>query len=41
MVPKFSSYAATASLLGNNILNSFVNENETSLYTYKCNVKYF
>ncbi|MHC5089980.1 MAG: hypothetical protein ACYSOT_10270, partial [Planctomycetota bacterium] len=40
MVPKFSSYAATASLLGNNILNSFLNENETSLYRYKCNINY-
>lgn len=40
MVPKFSSYAATASLLGNNILNSFLNENETSLHRYKCNINY-
>lgn len=40
MVPKFSSYAATASLLGNNILNSFLDENNTSLYRYKCNIKY-
>jgi hypothetical protein len=40
MVPKFSSYAATACLFGNNILNSFVNENESSLYRYKCNVNY-
>ena len=40
MVPKFSSFAATASLLGNNILVSHCHENETSLYRYKCNIKY-
>lgn len=40
MVPKFSSFAATASLLGNNILVSHCNENETSLYRYRCNVEY-
>ena len=40
MVPKFSSFAASASLLGNNILLSHCNENETSLYRYKCNIEY-
>ena len=40
MVPKFSSFAATASLLGNNILVSHCHENETSLYRYKCNIEY-
>lgn len=40
MVPKFSSFAATASLLGNNILLSHCHENETSLYRYKCNIEY-
>lgn len=40
MVPKFSSFAATASLLGNNILLSHCHENETNLYRYRCNVEY-
>lgn len=40
MVPKFSLFAATASLLGNNILVSHCDENETSLYRYRCNVEY-
>jgi len=40
MVPKFSSFAATASLLGNTILVSHFAENETSLYRYKCNLEY-
>lgn len=40
MVPKFSSFAACASLLGNNILVSHCHENETSLYRYKCNIEY-
>ena len=40
MIPKFSSFAATASLLGNNILVSHCHENETSLYRYKCNIQY-
>lgn len=40
MVPKFSSFAATASLLGNNILVSHCHENETSLYRYRCNIEY-
>jgi len=40
MVPKFSSFAATASLLGNNILVSHCDENETSLYRYRCNIEY-
>lgn len=40
MVPKFSSFAATASLLGNNILVSHCHENETSLYRYRCNLEY-
>jgi hypothetical protein len=40
MVPKFSSFAATASLLGNNILVSHCNEHETSLHRYKCNIEY-
>lgn len=40
MVPKFSSFAATASLLGNNILLSHCHENETSLSRYRCNIEY-
>jgi len=40
MVPKFSSFAASASLLGNNILVSHCHENETSLYRYRCNIEY-
>ncbi len=40
MVPKFSSFSATASLLGNNILLSHYHENETSLYRYRCNIEY-
>ena len=40
MVPKFSSFAASASLLGNNILVSHCDENETSLYRYRCNIEY-
>lgn len=39
MVPKFSSYAATASILGNNILYSHFNEEDTALYRYKCNIQ--
>ena len=39
MVPKFSSYASCASILGNNILHSFVDEKESSLWKYKCNIK--
>tara|TARA_B100000902_G_scaffold399936_1_gene473776 strand:+ start:12077 stop:12790 length:714 start_codon:yes stop_codon:yes gene_type:complete len=40
MVPKFSSFAASASLLSNNILVSHCHEDETSLYRYRCNVEY-
>ena len=40
MIPKFSSFAASASLLGNNILLSHCDEKETSLYRYKCNIQY-
>lgn len=40
MCPKFSSYTATASLLGNNTLYSFFNENDTTLVRFKCNLKY-
>lgn len=38
MVPKFSSFATTSSLLGKSLLYSFFEENETSLYRYKANV---
>ena len=40
MIPKFSSFSATASLLGNNIIVSYRHENDTVLYTYKFNVEY-
>lgn len=38
MVPKFSSFSTTASLLGSTKLYSFFDENETSLYRYKANI---
>lgn len=38
MLPKFSSYAACASLMGDNILHSYFDENETSLHRYKCKI---
>lgn len=40
MCPKFSSYSAVASLIGDNIIYSFFDEKETSLYRYKSNIKY-
>lgn len=38
MVPKFSSFAAVASMLGKNVLYSFFPENATNLYRYHCDV---
>jgi predicted enzyme involved in methoxymalonyl-ACP biosynthesis len=38
MVPKFSSFSTTASLLGSTKLYSFFDENETSLYRYHANI---
>jgi hypothetical protein len=38
MLPKMSSYAACASLMGDNTLHCHFDENDTSLYRYKCKV---
>ena len=40
MVPKFSSYAATASLLGNNILLAFNDAKKSNIARYNTNIKY-